>query len=117
MAAGAYDLVIEQGATFRLSLVLTEGDPPAAYDLTGFTPRMQVRAAASDLEVLLECTVDNGRLTVVNAAGGELQLEISAEDTARLDWSAAVYDLILVSSGETVRLMEGAVTVSPAVTR
>lgn len=119
MPAANFNPAIEAGATYRLALIVRNGPTTAAppMDLAGWEPRMQLRPAADSLDVLLDCRPANARLTVADAAAGKILLDIPASDTARLDFSAAVYDLIIVSAAETRRLLQGVVSVSPAVTR
>ena len=119
MPAANFNPVIEAGATYRLALTVRNGPTTAAppMDLTGWEPRMQLRPAADSLDVLLDCRPANGRLSIADAAAGQILLNIPASDTARLDFAAAVYDLIIASAGETRRLLQGEVKISPAVTR
>lgn len=119
MPAANFNPVIEAGATYRLVLVVRNGPTTAAppMDLAGWEPRMQLRPAADSLDVLLDCRPANGRLTIVDAVAGQILLAIPAADTARLDFAAAVYDLIIASDGESRRLLQGEVKISPAVTR
>lgn len=122
MAAGKLDLLIEQGATFKHTLLVKQGesvDAPAA-DLTGYTARMQIRSAIDAAEPLIELTTENDRITITPATG-RLDLVISATDTAALvpaQFDAAVYDVEIVSGGgEVTRLVQGKVKLSPEVTR
>lgn len=120
MSAANFPLAIEAGATFKLTLTVRTGTETGApaMNLTGWTPRMQIRSKAGALGVLLDCRAENDRLSVISAENGQLQLTIEAEDTARMEFEAAVYDLIIThTSGEVRRLLQGAVTVSKAVTR
>lgn len=120
MAAASYALAIEAGATYKLALTVRNGatqqSPP--LDLTGWTPRMQIRRDSRALGVVLDCRPANGRIAVSDAAAGKILLSIPADDTARLDLEGAVYDVIIGhEGGEVRRLLQGVVTVSPAVTR
>lgn len=119
MTAATLDLTIEAGATFRRTIRVKAGagaDAPP-FDLTGWEPRMQVRKDARALGVLLDCRPANGRLTVLDPVGGVLLLDIPDEDTAQLDADGGVYDLIITGDGETRRLLQGKVAISPGVTR
>lgn len=117
MTPGSLDLVILQGATFKRILRLTDATP-AAIDLTGSTARMHIRQTIADTTALIELTESNGRATVTDAAGGEVTLLISDEDTAALDFAKGVYDLeIEYSDGTVDRVLEGKVKLSKEVTR
>ena len=121
MAAAKFDLKIEAGATFKLALTVRQGATQAspAMNLTGWEPRMQVRPFAGALAVLLDCRPTNGRLQLTDAANGAVLLTIPADDTARLDAAGGVYDLLIrnTGTGEVRRLLQGVVTVDPAVTK
>lgn len=109
-----FDVTIEQGATWTRTLTITDDGTPR--NLTGYTARMQIRRAAADASVLLELTTVNGRITIT-ALTGTLILSLSATETAALSWTRGVYDLEIVAGSAVERLLEGAVTVSPEVTR
>lgn len=115
MAAGSYNVLIEAGATFSLTVTYTDaGGTP--INLTGYTARMQIRDARADAVAALELNTTNGRI-VITGATGLLTLSIAAVDTALLDMRSGVYDLIITSAGGVVtRLLEGFVTVSAAIT-
>ena len=120
MSAASFDLNIEAGATFKLVLSVKTGTDAGApaLDLTDWTPRLQIRAEAGALGVLLDCSPTNTRIAVSNAVAGEITLNIPAVDTACL-LSGGVYDLIITNgtTGEVRRLLKGNATLSPAVTR
>lgn len=110
-------LTIYQGATFRKRLTWKAGTPAAPVDLTGCTARMQVRAEVDSPTALLTLTTENGRITLGGAAG-TIELYVSDEDTAAIDWEGGAWDLEIVHpSGEVTRLAQGAIMVSPEVTR
>lgn len=116
MAAGEYDITVEQGATF--SRVLTwKNSSGTAYNLTGYTARMKAKANYSSANAIVELTTENGRIALGGAAG-TVTLTISAADTAALSATTGVYDLELISGGGAVtRLVQGKFTVSPEVTK
>jgi hypothetical protein len=119
VAAGKLDLTIEQGATFRHTLFVKQGEganAPAA-DLTSYTARMQIRTEVNSTTVLIALTTENGRITITPLTG-RLDLLISATDTAALAFESGVHDLEIVSSGgEVTRLVQGKVKLSREVTR
>lgn len=118
MSAGQVDLIIEQGTTWADSFTW-ETASGSAVDLTGWAAKLQIRKKASaSSAVLLELSTDNGGITIPNPANGTVILAVSATDTAALAFTRAAYDLKLTSpSGAVVRLIEGAITVDPEVTR
>ena len=111
-----YDLEIKQGAT--LSLTATWKDSTGtAINLTGYTARMQVRATYDAASTIVSLTSSSG--ITLGGSAGTIAVSVSASATAALSapW-AGVWDLELVSGGgEVTRLLEGAATVSPEVTR
>jgi hypothetical protein len=117
MAAAKLKLLVEQGATFRKVLTWKAGTPAVPVDLTGCTARMQFRADITAAAPLVTLTTENGGI-VLGGALGTIELIITATTTAAFAWATAVYDLELAfASGDVRRLIYGAVTVSPEVTR
>jgi len=116
MAAGTYDLICEQGATFQRTLVWQD-ETETPINLTGYSARMQVRPSIKSTEVVIELTTANGRI-VLYPALGKIELLLTAVQTAALTAKQCVYDLELVSaSGHVTRLLQGAFTITPEVTR
>ncbi|CAB4130887.1 hypothetical protein UFOVP121_42 [uncultured Caudovirales phage] len=116
MPAAIYDITIEQGATFTLSLVWKDsaGTP---IDLTGWQARMQVRPAYHSDVVFLSLSSPSGGITLGGTAG-TIEVVGSAAATAAIDGRKAVYDIELVAPGGAVtRLLQGAAVISPEVTR
>jgi hypothetical protein len=115
MTAANLDFVIEQGATFRHTLLVKQGGLP--FDLTSYDVRMQVRKSYTVEALLLALTIANGRI-VVTPENGQIDLVIDADDTETLEFKDGVYDLEIESAGgQVTRLIQGIVTLSPEVTR
>lgn len=116
MAAGTYDFLIEQGATFTATITWRDvNDVPV--NLTGYTARMQIRPSEASATVTLELTTANARITLGGSAG-TISLNVTATDTALLGAGAYVYDLELISGSAVVtRLLQGAATIDAEVTR
>ncbi|MFD5384265.1 hypothetical protein ACFWMG_04710 [Streptomyces sp. NPDC127074] len=110
MAAGAWDLQIEQGATFAETYTSTNDDG-SAVDWTGWTPRAQIRVlAAPDAELLLDLT------PYLTATGAAITLSIPADTTTTLTRSGR-WDLELVNGTTVIRLLQGRATLAPEVTQ
>jgi hypothetical protein len=63
-------------------------------------------------------TANNFTVSISNAAAGELTVAMSAANTANLTPGRGVYDLLITSpTGVKTRVVEGIVTILPAVTR
>lgn len=117
--SGIYNITCDQGATFSRTITWKDS-ANAAYDIAGYTARMQVRTAANAASYIIALTTENGRISVGNTANtkGQVTLTISAADTANLTAGQYVYDLELVSGGGVVtRLIEGNFKVKAEVTR
>lgn len=116
MSAGTYDILIEKGATFQLSLTW-KAPTNTPYDLTGYTARMQVRKSVNATAPLLSLTSSGGDI-VLGGAAGTIVITASATATAAMDATHGVYDLELVApSGTVTRVLKGSVEISPEVTR
>jgi hypothetical protein len=100
-------LVIDQGATYSNTNIFRDinGDP---LILVG-TVRAQMRRWYTSINSV---TFD----TSVNNTMGSVTLELSANTTAALQEGRYVYDVCLINDNTVTRLLEGQVTVTPAVT-
>ena len=130
MSAGTYDFTVEQGSDFITTFVwktqpgecCNDPDavlpPPAAVDLTDYSLRMQVRPSPGSTTLYFEASSANGFLVKVTPEEGIFALLIPAGQSSQWAWKRGVYDMEMVhnTSGAVVRLLEGAVTVSPEVT-
>lgn len=117
MALGnRFDIEIKQGATYQLT-VTWKDSAGTAINLTGYTARMQVRETYSSSSTIVSLTSSSG--ITLGGAAGTIAILISATTTAALTAPfSGVYDLEVVDgSGVVTRLLEGAATVSPEVTR
>lgn len=117
MSAGTLNLFIDQGATFRQSL-LVQNDDGTAVNLTGYSARMQARvAAAAQGQPVLEMSTADGRL-IITPQPGRVDLVLTPEETEALPPVRLVYDLELIEpGGGVVRLVQGDVAISREVTR
>lgn len=117
MTAGVYNLLIEQGATFKRQVLVRTGSPPLAVDLTGYTAKMQVRSTVSAADPAPLTLTHTAGLTLGGAAG-TIDIRIEAAQTDPWPFKTAVYDLEITSPDGTVtRLLKGTVTVDQEVTR
>ena len=123
MAAGKLALVFEVGAKF--SKLLTWNDSTGTpIDTSLYTAEMHIRASAADPTILLALrstapAADEGTITLSGVDGGIL-LEVGADVTDDITWTAGVYDLELTLISDptcVVRLIEGKTTARSNVTR
>ena len=133
MSAGIYNMAVDQGATYirvftwytcscgscssSSSCGCGCGSSGTPVDLTGFTADMQIRQNVQSSTILYEASTANNAI-VLGGTAGTITLTIPASATAGFTWNKGVYDMNLTSSGGVVtRLLQGAVVVSPEVTR
>lgn len=122
MSAGTYNDTIEQGAVWTRALTYTD-DAGDAVDLTGYDARMQIRRRKESADVIQQLDIGSG-ITIATPASGIIELQLTATETAALTFSTAHYDLELYPGGDadaadpdTIRLLEGTLTLSAEVTR
>lgn len=113
ISPGNYDIVCPQGATFDRYARMTVGG--SAFDLTGYTARMQVRETYDSTAALVSLTTGSG--ITLGGTAGTIQWVISSTASAALPDGNFVYDLELVNNNEVTRLIQGKFTVTPEVTR
>lgn len=112
------DLTIYKGSTFIKAIQWKTGSPALPVNLTGCTLRMQMRKTVNDTTVLDTLTTENGKLQITNAAEGKISINISASVSSVYAFERGVYDLEVVFLDNSVyRIIEGAVTTVPEVTR
>lgn len=111
-----HDIVIQQGATFILSVTL-EDESEQAIDLTGATARMQGRERIDDSATLFSLTSGAGDI-VIDASAGSVTVTIADTATDDYTFETGVYDLeVIESDGTVLRVLQGVVTLSKEVTR
>jgi hypothetical protein len=110
MAAGVYNLTIEQGVDLALEIAVKDSTG-ATYSLAGSTAAAQIRDTY------------NGTLlatfAAVTATGttGSLTLALNAATASALPISGGKWDLLLTTSAATkIRLLQGSVTIAGEVT-
>lgn len=107
--ATVQNIVIDQGTTFSLTITLTNDDG-SAKDLTSYTVAAQMRKSYYT-NTYTSFTTSKVDLT------GEVTMSLTASQTSDLKAGRYVYDLEITSSTETLRILEGIVTVTPEVTK
>ena len=111
MAAGTYNFILEQGATFNRILTVKENN--SAMNLTNYTVAAKMRSTHDSGTVVGTFTC-----TISDATAGEITMQMTNSTTAAIEEGIYVYDLEITNSAGTVtRLMEGNITVNPEVTR
>jgi hypothetical protein len=125
MAAGKYNIVIEQGATYQVELQYKDSNNNP-IDLTGYSGRMQIRPAiGSTTSYLYLSSSLNPDGTGLNFSGsngitppisGSIGILISAATSSLLTFATGVYDVELQSGSVVTRILQGNVQLSKEVT-
>jgi hypothetical protein len=120
MAAGKYNIVIEQGATYDITIAYKDSnnDP---IDLTGFGGRMQIRPSIGSTTTYLclssSLQPDGTGLEFLSpTTSGSIKVYISAASSSMLTFDQAVYDLEIASGSYVNRILQGGVKLSKEVT-
>ncbi len=109
--AAVSNLYIDQGTTYSVTITVTN-DAGTARNLTGYSARSQLRKSFY--------TTSNTAFTVAinNPSEGEIDLSLTASQTANIKAGRYVYDVELVSNTNAVeRIVEGIITVYPEATK
>ena len=125
MAAGKYNIIIEQGATYQIELQYKDSNN-TPIDLTGYSGRMQIRPSigspTSYLYLSSSLQPDGTGLNFSGSNGitppvsGNIGIYISAATSSALTFNQAVYDLEIQSGSYVTRLLQGNVQLSKEVT-
>jgi hypothetical protein len=112
------ELTIYKGSTFIKAIQWKTGSPAVPVNLTDCTLRMQIRKTANDAVILDTLTSENGKLEISNATEGKIKIKIAAAVSSAYTFERGVYDLeVVFIDGTVFRIIEGAVTTVPEVTR
>ena len=105
------NIVIDQGTTFSLDINLTNDDG-SAKDLTNYTVAPQMRKS-------YEASAATNFTCVKVNASGKVTISLTATQTSAVKAGRYVYDVEITGTSpvETLRVLEGLVTVTPEVTK
>jgi hypothetical protein len=110
-----YDICILQNQTFELPFQLYNDNGVTPINISGWSFTGSIKSQFTDPVPALFFTA-----SVINAVSGSIRLYLGAETTWALTGSKYVYDVIGNNSNvtpvETLRLMQGKVSVRPGVT-
>jgi hypothetical protein len=112
MAASRYDLVVEQGVTWALTVTVRKKNG-LPLSLFGYVGKSQIKKSHSEEDLIDEFSVE-----ITDPEKGILVMRLSEEQTSVMDFTVGVYDVILISPDRvTARILEGSVKFSPRVTK
>ena len=108
--ATVHNIVIDQGTTFSLELTVTNDD--GTKNLANYTVASQMRKS-------YEAATATSFTTSKVDATGVITLSLTAAQTSAIKNGRYVYDceITATSPAETIRVIEGIVTVTPEVTK
>jgi len=114
MAAGTYDIVVDQGSDYTLEVTVKDDDSSVS-DLTGYSARAQLRPkrASSTLTASFICTIADDPTT------GKIEMTLSNSVSKDIAAGSYYYDLEIYTSSDAIvkRILQGKVTVTQEVTR
>jgi hypothetical protein len=114
MAAGVYNLVIDQGSDFGIRVTVTQNSTPV--NLTGYSARAQLRKtklASGAPSASFVCTVPAPQ------ANGVVTMNMSNSVSSSLEAGQYFYDLEIFTVGDAqaTRILQGEVKITAEVTR
>ena len=112
MAAYA-ELYLDQGTTFNNIINLTDDVTNAYINVSGYVVRSQMRRSYFSANASANITC-----TITDAPNGEITMSMTAANTALLKAGRYLYDLEVVdTNGNTSRILEGVINITPEITR
>jgi hypothetical protein len=120
MSAGKYDINIEQGTSYKLSLTYKDPDGNI-IPLTGYCARLIWTTNSNESSTFLTTDIPNNNYKFyIDETSGLITLLLSASYTNNLSFTSAKYDLELKSSTDfydgggkyTIRLLYGTISVT-----
>lgn len=117
--ATKYNLNIIRGSRYLKSFIYQDSSK-VVIDLTGLSARMQIRERDNSPDPAeIELTTTNGQI-VLGGVTGQIDIILGATETDALMINKGVYDMELYDSLDldvVDTILEGAVTISDAITR
>lgn len=107
-------LEIIQGANWSKTFRLKD-ENKVAFDLTGYTAKMQIRRTLQSSDVIKELSTENGKIAVLGS-NGEITFLLTSQDTVAMSGNG-VYDVDLMKDGKVYTIFGGKIIIIPHVTR
>ncbi len=111
MAAGVYNISIEQGSTWSLRLEI-DSEPGVDKNMTGYTVASKIGKSYYDPAPI------SMNFQYINQSEGRFNISLSAAQTNALDAAHEyIYDVEITSStGVVTRMIQGRASISPSIT-
>jgi hypothetical protein len=107
---------VDQNTTFSFQVQYTEDDEVTPISLIGASAKLQVRDTQGGSKLAFTLTSPTGGITI-DGATGTLTIKITPTQTNKLFYPKSSYDLMVVlDSGDKIKLLEGFMTLSRSVT-
>lgn len=107
------EIYIDQGADYNNTIYITDDVTNATLNVTGYKITSQLKRSYYSKNVS-----GNIVCTLTNANTGELQMSMTAANTAKLKPGRYVFDVKMKNNSNTFfRILEGIATVTPGVTK
>ena len=119
MAAGKYDITIEQGATYDLKISYKDNNGSVIDLSSGYSVRMKIRESVGGTIIASTESAESPKNIITSAlaaSGNNIIMGITAVNTATLDFDNAVYDLELAGGTTVDRFMQGRVALDREIT-
>lgn len=119
MSASKYDFTIEQGSSFKLSLIYKDKDNNV-INLTGWCARLVWKTNSNATQIFTSTNIDYSVYSfTIDAVNGKITLMLPAATTNLFNFNTAKYDLELQSPDDlyagggkyTTRLLFGTVNI------
>ena len=112
MSAGKHNIIIDQGATFELTVTISSGG--SALNLSSYEGRSSIRVTPEATAV-----IDTFTVAKTNASNGVLKMSLTPTETNAIAAGRYVYDLEIFTGSDAIvnRIIEGYVEVKRGVTR
>jgi hypothetical protein len=106
------ELYIDQGSDFISTIVLQDDVTNLYQNVDGYVVTSSLRKS-----VLSQNASGNLTCTILDSANGEIELSMSAGQTANLREGTYLFDVRSQASGNYIRLIEGIIIVTPSITK
>jgi hypothetical protein len=119
MAASKYDFAIEQGTSFKLSLIYKDANG-TPVNLTGWCARLVWKTNTNNIQLFSSDNIDHSVYKfIIDDPNGKLTLMLPSSTTNGFNFNTAKYDLELQSPDDiyagggkyTTRLLFGTITI------